>query len=111
MKFKAKIGDILRLNYSNYKHDPKPTIVYMATVLAQNGHKIISGFNLNYLKSIKEQDLLISYIRKYNNALEAYKSVKANHPKWIKFFRTYVQTNVKSAYRLNDKNFKVEKIH
>lgn len=109
-QIKAKIGDILRLNYVNSKHDPKPMIVYMATVLAQNGHRIISGFNLNYVRSLKEQNSLIEYVRKYSNALEAYKSIKVNHPKWIKSFRTYIQTDVKTAYRLNDKNFKLEKL-
>lgn len=107
---KIKIGDIIRLNYANSQHDPKPTIVYMATVLANNGHRIVSGFNLNYIRSVKKQDLLIDLVRKTNDALKAYSIIKKSHPDLIKSFRTYIESDIRSAYRMDDKKIKLFKL-
>ena len=54
VKTKAKAGDLITFHYSGGS-DHKPTLLYLTSIEAKNRRKLITGFNLNYIKSLKKQ--------------------------------------------------------
>lgn len=94
------IGSIISGNYSNYKHDPNPTILYMGTYQNINNHKFyIHGFQLHYMNDFDRQWLLQTiYMMKRGgqqiNPRQFYYYIKISRP--------YI---VKNCYRIYHSEF------
>lgn len=103
LKSKAKLGDVIKIKYAWSKHDPRPTIIYLATMRAQNGNSIVSGFNLNYLKSFKKQKLLIKLVNDFKNkkAIDAYDFIRDNYSDLAQVYRCYKEKSIYNAYKID----------
>lgn len=117
------IGSIISGAYTQYKHDPTPTILYMGTYQNVNNHKFyIHGINLHYLNSFDLQWLIkLLYMMKRGsqqvNPRQFYYYIKINRPQIIKscyriyhveFAKFYTvspgfsNVDVKSCYSVTD---------
>lgn len=79
------IGAIISGGYSNYKHDPNPTVLYMGTYIAKNGKQYVHGFNLHYMNPYDLQWLLkLIYMMKRGGQVisprQFYYYIKLNRP-------------------------------
>lgn len=90
------VGSIVSGNYSNYKTDPTPTILYMGTYQnPRNGKYYTHGINLHYLDSAELSWLLklILLMKRGGQVIvprDFYYYLKLNQPSIIrKSYRTY----------------------
>lgn len=107
---KVRLGQVLRMKYSGSKNDPNPTIVYLTTLKHKNGHQIVSGFNLNYLSTFKDQQNIIQFVRQFNDPQTAYTAVKVYFPDYTTSYRVYREDLINSANILDTSTAKLKKI-
>jgi hypothetical protein len=87
-KVKAIIGDVLNFTYKNYQEDKHPSVCYLTSMRNEKGEVLVSGFNLNFLKKLKDQQELIAIVRRHINPKNAYNSVVSNS-KFSQLYRVY----------------------
>lgn len=83
------IGSIVSGQYSNYKHDPSPTILYLGTYQARNGRFYIHGLQLHYMSDFERLWLLkLIYMMKRAGQViiprQFYYYIKMNQPSIVK---------------------------
>lgn len=104
VKTKAKAGDLIVFNYSG-GNDPKPTLLYLTSIEAKNRHKLIAGFNLNYIKSYNKQKEIVFRARELakrtTNAKTIYNKLIAQFPSLQKNYRIYSTSKITFARRFD----------
>lgn len=88
------IGSIISGAYSNWHHDPTPTILYLGTYIAKNGKSYIHGIQLHYLSDYDRTWLLnLIYMMKRGGQ----QIVPRQFYYYIKLNRPYI---IKTSYRI-----------
>lgn len=109
-KVRARVGDLIKFGYSRGS-DHTPSILFLATVRAENGNKLIAGFNLKYLDTIREQIEVVYYarmfVRRDPSAIRLYNRIIRRFPKLTSCYRIW---NVRFISNAKKYDFDLERL-
>jgi hypothetical protein len=90
-KVKAKTGDLIKFTYSKGTNKT-PSLLFLTTIQTKSNHKLICGFNMNYIKPFLKQRLLYFYAREKSRTMTTknlYKHLIVKFPDLKQAYRVY----------------------
>lgn len=103
IKTKAQLGDLITFHYRGGS-DIQPIVLFLASMQTPENHKLITGFNLNYINGYKNQKAILFRARelavKYK-AKAVYEKLLQEFPKLRRAYRQYTVSHISGAKKFD----------